>query len=172
MNQRSVYICFGGNMGNPLESFQKARVLLEERIGKLVGSSKLYQTTPLTQAGIDPKSVPTYLNAAVQFYSTLLPHQILIECLAVEKILGRVRNPLDQLASRTIDIDIALIEDTILNDSDLTIPHPRMHERDFMMQPLVDISPLLRHTKTNILLQDLLKELQSTFVELSIAPNW
>jgi deoxyguanosine kinase len=172
MLPRKIYICFGANLGDPISTFQKARMMLSDSIGTVYGVSKLYKTTPLTKQGIEPDSVPSYMNAAVCFSSILSPSKILETCLEVEQKLGRTRDPQNQLASRTLDLDIALIEGEIFESDILSIPHPRLHERDFMLQPIIDISSDLIHSTLNKKCSVILSELGSSFVESCIAERW
>lgn len=169
---RTVYICLGGNLGDTRATFQRARELLSETVGSITGSSQLYRTAPLTIAGTDASLVPTYMNAAIRLTSLLTHEEMLANCLDIEARLGRIRDPKNQFASRTLDLDIALIEHDILDLPSLTIPHPRLHERDFMLQPIIDIDPHVIHPVLQEPCSVLLARLDSTFVEDCLQEFW
>jgi 2-amino-4-hydroxy-6-hydroxymethyldihydropteridine diphosphokinase len=168
----TVYICLGGNLGDTRATFQHARALLSEMVGTITGTSQLYLTAPLTIAGTDASLVPTYMNAAIRLTSSLTPQEILASCLLIEARLGRIRDPQNQFASRTLDLDIALIEQDILELPSLTIPHPRLHERDFMLQPIIDIDPHVIHPVLQASCSTLLARLDSTFVKDCLQEIW
>jgi 2-amino-4-hydroxy-6-hydroxymethyldihydropteridine diphosphokinase len=159
-----VYIAFGGNLGDVDATIDNAVGLLAKKLGQLVKKSKTYRTTPLTAAGIDPNSVPTFSNGAAVFKTQLSADEVLSICLKTEKELGRSRDPNNQLASRTIDLDIALYDDLVINHDNLNIPHPRLHERDFVLVPLLELNPELIHPILKVPLEQLLQNLPSYYV--------
>jgi 2-amino-4-hydroxy-6-hydroxymethyldihydropteridine diphosphokinase len=132
-----VYIALGANLGDETASLQLAisqlADLAKRTNGKLIGQSKLYVTKPWQAQG------PDFTNAVIAITTTLAPHELLEELQAIELSFGRER-PYKN-APRTLDLDILLIDDLIIHTASLTVPHPRMHERRFVLEPLLDIAP-------------------------------
>lgn len=139
MNQ--VYLLIGGNLGDRFELFKRARKGIEKEIGELVKKSSIYET-----AAWGFESENDFLNQVVLVDSDLNPHQLLEKCQLIENQLGRVRKS-GHYASRTMDIDILFYNDEIINEPDITIPHPKLHERRFTLEPLNEISPEFIHPK-------------------------
>lgn len=159
-----VYIAFGGNLGDVETTIKSALELLERELGELLKKSKIYQTSPLTAPGINPSSVPNFFNGAAVFKTKLHPGQVLSACLRIEQVLGRTRDVNNQLASRTIDLDIALYDDLVIEQDNLIIPHPRLHLRDFVLVPLLDLESNLEHPVMKTPLSKLLESLQNKYV--------
>jgi 2-amino-4-hydroxy-6-hydroxymethyldihydropteridine diphosphokinase len=132
-----AYIALGANLGDATASLQLAisqlADLAKRTNGKLIGQSKLYVTKPWQAQG------PDFTNAVIAITTTLAPHELLKELQAIEGSFGRER-PYKN-APRTLDLDILLIDDLIIHTASLTVPHPRMHERRFVLEPLLDIAP-------------------------------
>jgi 2-amino-4-hydroxy-6-hydroxymethyldihydropteridine diphosphokinase len=132
-----VYIALGANLGDATASLQLAisqlADLAKRTNGKLIGQSKLYVTKPWQAQG------PDFTNAVIAITTTLAPHELLKELQAIELSFGRERPY--KSAPRTLDLDILLIDDLIIDTASLTVPHPRMHERRFVLEPLLDIAP-------------------------------
>ncbi len=142
----SLYLLIGGNQGDRKALLQQATDLIRQRVGSVVGCSQLYETAPW--GTFDQKDTQPFLNMALHVETSLCAHDCLQECLAIEKELGRQRKgnalPSDTkrvYSSRPIDIDLILFDDEVISSPDLTIPHPRMHQRRFVLQPLCDIAP-------------------------------
>lgn len=108
---------------------------------KLLRSSSLYETAPM---GLTDQ--PWFLNQVAEFETSLLPLELLHRIHHIEKDLGRVRTVVN--GPRTVDIDIILYGDTILQSADLEIPHPRYRERRFVLEPLAELAPTLRDPAT------------------------
>jgi len=127
-----VYIGIGSNLGDRLENINKAVDCLRENqeitVEKL---SSIIETEPADSAG------PRYLNAAIKITADLAPKDLLAVLQDIEKKLGR-RRPFKN-APRTIDLDILLYDDKIIDEPGLQIPHPRMFEREFVIKPLSEI---------------------------------
>jgi len=124
----------------------KAINSLEKKVGKLIKSSTIYTTKAW---GIENQ--PDFINQIVIFKTQLLPHEVLIKCLQIEKELGRKRIDGEKWQQRVIDIDILFYESEIINFNNLIIPHPYLHQRNFVLFPLAElmpefIHPLLRKT--------------------------
>ena len=133
-----VFIGLGSNSGKRLENIQEAIKLLKTSPGiKVIAVSKLRETKPDKACGRD------FINGVLKVETDLEPQKLLVSLQKVEKALGRER-PFEG-APRTIDLDILLYGDRIVNDFNLTIPHPRMFERNFVMKPLLDLEPKIKN---------------------------
>ena len=148
-----ILIAIGSNLksekfGDPLYNCNKAKEFLEERF-ELKKVSNFYETEPI------PKSNQAmYVNGVISIKTDLLPEKILEELMNIEKIFKRVRHLKNE--SRVIDLDLLCYNELILQHKNLQLPHPRMHLRRFVMQPLCDINkewehPLLKEKAKNIL---------------------
>jgi 2-amino-4-hydroxy-6-hydroxymethyldihydropteridine diphosphokinase len=130
----SAYLALGSNLGDRLGTLQRAVDLLEARAGIDVRcSSRVYETEP-----VGPPQ-PPYLNAVIEVRTDLGPRELLEACLAVETELGRARG--ERWGPRTLDVDVLSYEDRVVNEPDLVVPHPRMHERAFVLVPLLELDP-------------------------------
>jgi 2-amino-4-hydroxy-6-hydroxymethyldihydropteridine diphosphokinase len=134
----SAYLALGANLGDRLEQLREAVRLLAATEGvEVVRSSRVFETEP-----VGPPQ-PAYLNAVIEVRTTLEPRRLLEAAQAVEGALGRVRA--ERWGPRTIDVDILTFDDRTVDEPDLEIPHPRMHERGFVLVPLgeLDGDPML-----------------------------
>lgn len=130
----SAYLALGSNLGDRLRALQRAVELLDSRPGiDVVRSSRVYETDP-----VGPQQ-PAYLNAVVEIRTELEPHGLLKEAQAVEDELGRVRA--ERWGPRTIDVDVLTFDERTVDEPDLVVPHPRMHERGFVLVPLGELDP-------------------------------
>lgn len=135
-----AYIGLGSNLGRRKKNIAAAlNALQAARDIEVDAVSPLYETEPV--GGPDDQAL--FINAAARLHTSLAPHRLLAVCLNVEETLGRKR--VIRWGPRTIDIDILLFDDQIIDDEELTIPHPDMHRRRFVMEPLCDIAPDLMH---------------------------
>jgi 2-amino-4-hydroxy-6-hydroxymethyldihydropteridine diphosphokinase len=130
-----TYLCLGTNLGKREENLRLASAGIEVNIGKVLQYSAVYESEPW---GFDADT--EFLNMVVKVETKLSPVQLLEEILNIESSIGRIRSDVQYL-SRTIDIDILLYEDLIIDEKSLKIPHPLMHERRFVLTPLCDIAP-------------------------------
>ena len=144
-----VYLGLGSNLGDRQKNIRRAVALIGDRVGAVVRRSSLIETEPW---GFESEN--TFLNGVILVETTLTPRQLLKATQKIERDLGRTQKsgavsskPRAKYADRPIDIDILLYDDLTVDEPDLKIPHPLMHERDFVMIPLREIY------KTNILLQ-------------------
>ncbi len=132
-----AWIGLGANLGHPQQALEDSLALLAALPGsRLVARSSLYRTAP-----IDAPGQPDYLNAVAQIETALTPYALLREIQAVEHAQGRARSVRN--AARTLDLDLLLYGDAIVALPDLVVPHPRMHERAFVLAPLAEIDPEL-----------------------------
>jgi len=128
----SAYVALGTNLGDRLEQLRAAVRLLAETDGvDVVRSSRVFETEP-----VGPPQ-PAYLNAVIEVRTTLAPRELLEAAQAVENSLGRERA--ERWGPRTIDVDILTFDDRTVEEPDLEIPHPRMHERGFVLVPLAEL---------------------------------
>ena len=128
-----AFLALGSNLGDRLANLQRAVDLLAGVAGiEVVRSSRVYETEP-----VGPPQ-PDYLNAAIEIRTSLTPGELLPACLGVEDALGRVRA--ERWGPRTIDVDVLTYGDEDVDEPDLTIPHPRMHERGFVLVPLLELT--------------------------------
>ena len=151
----TVFIALGSNIDNPLLHVQRAlREIDELPETALLKVSSLYETAPV---GI--KEQPHFVNAVAQIATTLSPHDLLMRLHAIEAQHGRLRNnPSEERnGPRTLDLDILLFDNLQMSERGLTVPHPRMHERAFVLLPLLEIAP-----QVAIPGRGLAKELQAT----------
>jgi 2-amino-4-hydroxy-6-hydroxymethyldihydropteridine diphosphokinase len=125
----------GANLGDRLAALQRAVDLLAEEGVRAVASSRVWETEPVG----GPSAQPSYLNAVVRAETDLDAYDVLSAANRVETALGRTREV--RWGPRTIDIDVLLYDDLMHDDPELTIPHPRLTERAFVVLPLLDIDP-------------------------------
>lgn len=134
-----VFLGIGTNLGKREENLKLALTGIEENIGKVLKSSAVYESEPWGfVADIE------FLNMVIKVETKLSPVQLLKEILNIESSIGRIRSDVQYL-SRTIDIDILLYEDLIIDEKRLKIPHPLIQERRFVLTPLCDIAPETVH---------------------------
>ncbi|MEW2251982.1 2-amino-4-hydroxy-6-hydroxymethyldihydropteridine diphosphokinase [Streptomyces sp. NPDC058733] len=136
-NPKRAVIALGANLGNRLETLQGAIDALEDTPGVRVKAvSPVYETEPW---GVDPGSQPSYFNAVVLVKTTLPPSSLLERAHAVEEAFHRVRD--ERWGPRTLDVDIVAYAGVVSDDPQLTLPHPRAHERAFVLAPWYDVEP-------------------------------
>ena len=128
-------LALGSNLGDRLATLQRAVDLLAERSVSAVASSRVWETDAVG----GPKEQPAFLNAVIRVETELEPEGLLSAANDVEAVLGRVRE--ERWGPRTIDVDVLLYDGVVLDDPDLTVPHPRMTERAFVILPLLDLDP-------------------------------
>ena len=134
-NAPSAWIALGSNLGDRAAQLSSAlRMLRRDAGAQLLAISSLYETEPIGLPG-----APEFLNAVAEIRTSLSPEELLEVCLRIEKRLGRVRT--GQLDSRTLDLDLLLYGDERRSTGRLILPHPRMAERGFVLQPLAEIAP-------------------------------
>ena len=136
-----AYLSLGTNIGNKRGNLVKAAALLAERVGDILALSDIYETEPW---GFE--SLNTFLNAALILETTAEPLELLDATRLIEIELGRIEKSKEmQYEDRIIDIDLLMYEDVIMQTDRLTLPHPLMHKRLFVMDPLVEIAPDVVH---------------------------
>ena len=135
-----AYLALGTNIGNKRRNMITAAALLAERVGDVLALSGFYETDPW---GFQSEN--TFLNAALQLDTSLSPLELLKATQEIEIEMGRTQKSNGAYHDRIIDIDILLYEDLVLQTPELTLPHPLMHERLFVMEPLAEIAPNVIH---------------------------
>jgi len=138
---KTVYLALGANIGERARNLERALDALEAEGVHIVRRSSLYETEPR-----DVRDQPWFLNLVVEAETILLPRQLLSTIRRIEKNLGRKR--VIAKGPRTIDIDILLFGRFVVDTPELQIPHPRLHERRFVLEPLAELAPELRHPVT------------------------
>lgn len=149
-----AFLGFGGNLGQTLSLFRQARgQLAEHQQVKVISCSPIYQAPAIG----GPDNQPDFLNAVVELQTALSAQELLLLCRQIEDKAGRTREI--HWGPRTLDIDLLIFSDLILNTEPLTLPHPRLHQRHFVLLPLNAIDPTLRHPLLNCSVKELLEQL-------------
>lgn len=132
-----VYLSLGSNLGDRAANLQTAIAQLDS-LGKVEAVSSFYETEP-----VELTAQPWFLNCALKLDTEKMPRQLIAGILALERRMGRQRK--QKNGPRIIDIDILLFGSSIIDLPSLTVPHPKMHERRFVLEPLAEIAPDARH---------------------------
>jgi 2-amino-4-hydroxy-6-hydroxymethyldihydropteridine diphosphokinase len=143
MSWKQVYLSIGSNLGDREQNLRRALEALERQDVRVVKRSSLYETAPQ-----DVAHQPWFFNMALECQTRLFPLQLMTALQRIENELGRVRTGAVRRGPRTIDIDILLFGTASMQTPKLVIPHPRMFERRFVLEPLLEIAPDLRHPIT------------------------
>jgi 2-amino-4-hydroxy-6-hydroxymethyldihydropteridine diphosphokinase len=138
MKKDRVFLLLGSNLGDRKSNLEKASRLIEKQIGIIRQRSSLYETKPWGKA-----DQPDFINQVLLLTSKYTPEQVLKTALTIEQELGRVRN--EPWGARLIDIDLLYVENQILNSTNLTLPHPGIAQRRFVLEPLAEIAPDFIH---------------------------
>lgn len=150
-----TYLGLGTNLGNKKENLNRAIKHINEQIGRVISRSSFYDTAPW---GF--RSENRFLNAVVKVETSLMPEELLDITQTLEKEAGRTKKTDSQgYSDRLIDIDILFFNDIIFKNDQLEIPHPQIPQRDFILLPLVEIAPDLRHPILNRTMRELLQTL-------------
>lgn len=134
-----VYIGLGSNLGNAAAQIAATYQALDKMPDSwLFGHSSLYRSPAM---GAAYQGQPDYINAVAKLATRLSPHELLAELLHIEQEAGRSMH--NRVAARTLDLDLLLYADQILDLPNLTVPHPRLHQRAFVLTPLLEVAPEL-----------------------------
>ncbi len=150
-NKAQVVILSGSNKGNSAHYLATALDEATKQLGVLTAVSSVYQSEPW---GFEAPQ--HFLNQIWVFETKLSAHEVLLDLLAIETALGRTRSQSSGYQSRTIDLDIIYYHTEQIDDQHLTVPHPRMHERRFVLLPLVEVLPEFVHPQLGLSSQELL----------------
>lgn len=151
-----AYIGLGTNIGNKRRNLITAAALLAERAGDVLSISSFYETEPW---GFESDN--TFLNAALLLETELEPLQLLSLTQEIEKEMGRTQKSDSAYHDRIIDLDILLYDLCVINEAALVVPHPLMHKRQFVMEPLAEIAPMLVHPILNKTMLELAEEIDT-----------
>ncbi len=158
-----VYLSLGSNIGDRGGNLREAIRRLGS-IGRVTSISSLYETEP-----VEVTDQAWFLNCAVALETAISPTHLMSALLRIEREMGRQRN--EKKGPRSIDIDILLFGDTVVNTPDVTIPHPAMHQRRFVLEPLAEIAPDVRHPALHKTVRELLDQLPAGQVVRKIGAN-
>ena len=133
LTKPTVYVGLGANLYDPVQKIFDAAYVFKS-VGQTRLSS-LYLTSPVAY-----KQQPDFINAVLELKTSLSPHQLLLECQSIEKQMGRIRNVNNQNAARVIDCDVLVYVDEIINTKEFIVPHPRLAQRLFVLEPLCELN--------------------------------
>lgn len=154
----TIYIGLGSNMGDKATNLHLALSLLSQKIGPCTACSRFIETRP-----VGFQSANLFLNAAAAFDTTLTPMKLLTITQEIERELGREMKSTDgTYYDRPIDIDLLLAGDTVVNAPELTLPHPHLHERRFVLEPLREIAPAVCHPVSGLTVAEMLQSLNES----------
>lgn len=155
-NLHDVYLALGTNLGNKEENIFQALKLINERVGMVIVHSALYITEP-----VGFQSSNSFINDACLVITSMSPLELLKVTQEIEKIMGREHKSINnEYTDRIIDIDILLYDTLIFEDDQLILPHPHLHEREFVLAPLVEIAGQYVHPILNRTLYELKESLK------------
>jgi 2-amino-4-hydroxy-6-hydroxymethyldihydropteridine diphosphokinase len=146
-----AFLSLGSNVGDRVTNL-KAAIERIGNLGEVIATSSIYETEP-----VEFLAQPWFLNCVVKLDTEKMPKQLLAAILTIEKEMGRHRH--QKKGPRTIDIDILLFGNSVVETQGLTIPHPSMHERRFVLEPISEIAPDVRHPVLKKRMRELLEAL-------------
>jgi 2-amino-4-hydroxy-6-hydroxymethyldihydropteridine diphosphokinase len=149
-----AYISVGSNLGDPLDNCRKGiTALCGQKNISLLACSSFYRTQP-----VDYLDQDWFVNAAIKIQTSLPPFDLLEKMHDVQHAFGRKTDPV-RFGPRCLDLDIVFYQDIVMATAHLTIPHPRMHKRRFVLQPICDIDPTVLHPVLGLDVKTILKQL-------------
>jgi len=146
-----AYLSLGSNLGNREQNLRDAICRLES-VGTVRSRSSIYETEP-----VEFTDQPMFLNCAVALETSASPDQLMVQLLEIEKAMGRLR--IQKKGPRIIDLDLLLFGDQVVSTPAVTIPHPAMQQRRFVLEPLAEIAPETKHPMLKKTARELLEEL-------------
>lgn len=157
MKKSELFLSIGTNLGNRQLNIDTALRLVEERIGNVLMKSSIFETEPW---GFSSENL--FYNIAVKVETELQISQILFETKQIEKEMGRIsKSVCENYCDRIIDLDLIFFDNLVLTTQDLCLPHPKMAERLFVLQPMAEIAPNMTHPVLGKTIKQLLIELQN-----------
>ena len=151
---KTAFIGIGSNLGNKLENCKRAIDLM----GKMPNSHVTAQANYYLSEPVGVTGQDWYLNTVISLSTDISSHGLLEKLLEIERLLGRVRKK--RWEARIIDLDLLLFDLEIIKSENLTVPHPLMHQRRFVLKPMIDLSPELKHPVLNKTMAKLLDDLK------------
>jgi 2-amino-4-hydroxy-6-hydroxymethyldihydropteridine diphosphokinase len=148
--QRTVFLCIGGNLGEREANLEEALDFIDFNLGDVIAASAIYESEPWGMT-----DVPNFLNQVLQIQSELSDKELLEEIAELEEFFGRERSS-EGYVSREMDIDVLFIDQEIIETETLRVPHPKMSERRFVLEPLAEIAPDFIHPELKKSIQELL----------------
>ena len=161
---KTAFLLTGGNLGNRLQNLERAASLIEENCGDILQLSSVYQT-----AAWGFTNQPDFYNQAIALQTLLQPDVLMQALLDIEKIMGRERS--FKMAPRIIDIDILLIGELVYQSQLVTVPHPRLAERRFVLTPLAEIAGSIIHPVFHKTINELLVDCKDELTVHKISIN-
>ncbi len=162
-----AFLALGGNLGNPHQAFVTARrSLADHPLIELLQASSLYRTPAIG----GPSGQPDYLNAVLEIATSLAAAELLELCLQLETAAGRTRGV--RWAARALDIDLLFFDNSTHNTASLTLPHPLLHQRHFVLLPLVEIAADLQHPHCGCSVSCLLDRLPAAEGIIRLPEKW
>jgi 2-amino-4-hydroxy-6-hydroxymethyldihydropteridine diphosphokinase len=151
----TAYLLTGSNLGNREDNLNTAKTLIEKYIGTIKESSRLYETQAWGKT-----DQPNFFNQALAVDTPQYPQEVLKNIFKIEEIMGRVRT--EKWDERVIDIDILLFNEDIIDENNLKIPHPHLHERNFALVPLMDVAGEVLHPILNLPVEEVYFDCRDT----------
>jgi 2-amino-4-hydroxy-6-hydroxymethyldihydropteridine diphosphokinase len=149
MSMADIYLITGSNQGDRFAILNAAKMALSERVGNIISETAIYETAPWGKT-----DQPSFLNQVLHLQTALMPAELLNVCLGIEKEHGRRRK--QQWEARTLDIDILFYNQEVIIEEGLIVPHPHLHERRFVLEPLNALIPNWVHPVLNLSVRQLL----------------
>jgi 2-amino-4-hydroxy-6-hydroxymethyldihydropteridine diphosphokinase len=159
--ETSIFLALGSNLGDREYNLNRAREQIAAHCGKLVATSSLYKT-----AAWGKTNQPDFLNQVIEIESLLTPFELLASVLTIEKGMGRIRK--EMWGERIVDIDILFFNKRTINIEGLTIPHPELTRRRFVLVPLCELAPYFIHPLIHKTMQQLLDECEDVLPVMKI----
>jgi 2-amino-4-hydroxy-6-hydroxymethyldihydropteridine diphosphokinase len=161
---KTIYVSLGSNLGDRDANLRVARERFHTAALRLVRESSIYETEPRDLPG-----QPWFLNQVIEVETPLFPRELLTTLQGIEREMGRQRGI--PKGPRTIDLDILLFGDAVITTPDLEIPHPRLAERRFVLEPLAELAPELRHARTRLTVREMLARVAGQAVSRYLSPS-
>jgi 2-amino-4-hydroxy-6-hydroxymethyldihydropteridine diphosphokinase len=167
MAVRTAYIALGSNLGDRYQQLTRAVSLLRDQLD-IQRVSQFYETAPLNPPDDPDRVQPDFLNAVISAQTSLEAEDLLTLLLTIETHMGRSRSPGTRWGPRSIDIDLLALDQVVHSSPLLTLPHPSLHLRDFVLVPFAEIAPDFLHPLYQRTIRDLLSSLRDSSTRLYV----